>query len=55
MKIITQKSPEIKQDADEIAIPDLWHIAIRLPSLEQKMVLDTWHLCHSLLEHIRNQ
>lgn len=52
-KVIVQADPEVKQDVDEISIPDLWHLAMTLPKDQQEMVLETWHLCHSLREHIR--
>ena len=41
---------------DEIAIPDLWHLAIALQaegrSRESADVLEVWHLAHDLLRHI---
>ena len=45
-------------DLAEIQIPDLWHLAMDLKArkklIASEMVLDAWHLCHDLLEHIRN-
>lgn len=39
-------------DVRNIEIPDLWHIAAKLPDDERQMVLDTWHLAHDLLTHL---
>ena len=41
--------------AIEIEIPDVWHLAINLHTEEREMVLETWHLCHDLLAHIREE
>jgi hypothetical protein len=32
----------------QIEIPDLWHLALRLPKSECDKVLETWHLAHDL-------
>ena len=39
----------------EIVIPDLWHIANRLPADERDAVLETWHLAHNLLDHLKDE
>ena len=36
-------------DLGDIDIPDLWHIAGRLPEHEREMVLNVWHLAHDML------
>ena len=51
----------------EIRVPDLWHVAMFLqeenPDIghnhlrgqsASEAILETWHLCHDLLENIRN-
>ena len=49
-------------DLDNIRIPDLWHIAEfiaakSLPgltgSIHSESILETWHLCHDLLAHLK--
>ncbi len=52
-KVITQKHPKITKNINEITIPDLWHIATRLDKPAKEMVLEVWHLCHSLKDHIQ--
>ena len=49
-------------DARTIHVPDLWHIAQTLRENPQYLgsqcheaVLDCWHLCHDLLQHIQEQ
>jgi hypothetical protein len=48
----------------EVDIPDLWHVAekirdaasgegIRLTPEDAEEVIETWALCHDLLEHIK--
>ena len=40
----------------DIQVPDVCHIAMRclkMDSYEQEMVLELWHLCHDLKQHIR--
>ena len=47
--------------AEEVQIPDLWHIAEALakdPNYHKscsEKVLECWHTCHSLLQHIRER
>ena len=38
-----------------ITIPDLWHIANRLPVTDCDLVLEVWHLAHDLLQHVRQE
>lgn len=40
----------------DIKIPDLWSVAMsfKKESEEREMILETWHLCHDLLEHIKD-
>lgn len=64
--ITTQRSPEVRQKASEIEIPNLWAVAefIRTgPDLSKtaeynemitKAMVDIWHLAHSLKKHIVN-
>lgn len=52
-EVITQKDPEIKTDINAIQIPDLWHIAMKLTDASREKVLEVWHLCHSLRDHIQ--
>ena len=40
---------------NQIAVPDLWHIAMRLEGRDREMVLETWHLAHDLLKHIQEE
>jgi hypothetical protein len=42
-------------EAKRIEIPDLWHLAMRLEGQDRAMVLETWHLCHDLLKHIKGE
>ena len=47
------------QLVDEVKIPDLWHITMAMkegrPMTEEDvaMVLETWCLCHDLLDHVK--
>ncbi len=46
--------------AVEIAVPDLWHIAMSLRAGDKdtprsEAVLECWHLAHDLLKHIKEQ
>jgi hypothetical protein len=51
-------------DAQDIDVPDLWHIAMALKNGEvylphartqvSEMVLECWHLCHDLKRHIQS-
>jgi hypothetical protein len=45
------------QRAGEIQIPDLWHLAMWLSNenmqAESDAVLETFHLAHALLRHVR--
>ena len=53
------------QHVDEVKIPDLWHTAMamqaqvdgepdrELTAADVEMVLETWHLCHDLLKHVK--
>ena len=53
--IIIQKHPKIKKNINDIQIPDLWHIAMNVESKEKReKILEVWHLCHSLKDHIKN-
>jgi hypothetical protein len=36
---------------EPVFIPDLWHTAMRMPSKEQKAVLELWHFAHMLVIH----
>ena len=38
---------------EDIKVPDVWFIAMAQKPEEREMILETWHLCHDLLEHIR--
>jgi hypothetical protein len=61
--VTTQRSPEIVTQACNIEIPDLWALAQQIenganfdnPEVAKeaaKAILDTWHLAHSLKNHI---
>ena len=39
--------------ARDLQVPDLWNIAHQLPERQRDAVLETWHLAHDLLSHIR--
>ncbi len=63
--VITSHSPEVKEEAKDILIPDIWHIAMavrrghnfgehtekRNEELSE-MLITTWQLCHNLKKHI---
>jgi hypothetical protein len=39
---------------EDIAIPDLWHVAMRQTTkADKEAILETWHLCHDLLRAIK--
>ena len=54
MLISTAAEGQKRRDVpiEDIEIPDLWHIAGRLPEKEREQVLDVWHLAHDLLNHL---
>lgn len=39
---------------NNIAIPDLWNIAMAQPPEDRRKVLECWHLCHELLTALRD-
>jgi hypothetical protein len=39
-------------DIEKVHIPDLWHIAMSLPDIHQKQILEVWHLAHDLKRNI---
>lgn len=40
-------------DLSEHAVPDVWHAAMRIKDkADQELVLEVWHLAHSLRTHI---
>lgn len=42
-------------DVNDIQIPDLWQIAMRiLDQDDRKAVLDTWHLAHDMLTALQD-
>jgi len=45
---------ERKVDVGELRVPDLWHIANRLPAQEREAVLSCWYLAHALLNHVHD-
>ena len=56
MTIITRAkggTAERQVKAYNVTIPDLWHIAQRLPEPQRSEVLEAWHLAHDLLDHIQ--
>lgn len=51
MRVITLRKGGTKERevrADQILIPDLWHIANALPVGECEKVLEVWHLAHDM-------
>lgn len=42
---------------NEVEVPDCWHIAQHLAKegneRASEVVLETWHLCHDLVRHLR--
>lgn len=48
---------ETQVELDSIQVADLWHVAMKLADAGDKpgsqAVLDTWHLAHDLVRHIR--
>jgi len=54
MKIILNAGGTEQQtvSSNDIKIPDLWHIAEKLPVAERDKVLSVWYLAHDLLGSI---
>lgn len=61
--VTTQKNPEIMTQASNIEIPDLWALSEQIANganfddtetakLASEAILKTWHLAHSLKQHI---
>lgn len=42
-------------NADEVQVPDLWHIAMAADEEDQVMILECWHLCHDMLRTLQKQ
>ena len=66
MKVQVKANPVVKKEVENIDVPDLWHVAMAIRegrdfstqgkdiniSLSE-MILETWHLAHSLKAHIQ--
>ncbi len=51
--VITERGTGQTTRAEDINIPDLWHIAMaqKNPAAKQA-IIDTWHIAHAMKRHI---
>ena len=56
MNVILNKggTKERSVDVKKLQVPDMWHIVMRAGNVrDQKKILEVWHLCHDLLNHLK--
>lgn len=57
MKITRTKGGILTHEVDvnNIQVPDMWHLAMRLEGPDRAMLLETWYLANDMLQALQEQ